>query len=80
MSEWFNGTPKIEEKRLVPYQARWLCPKDDCQGEMKFNGFTWPTGTPGYHHTCTACQYTAAMRGKKYPAIEYKEDGGLDGA
>jgi hypothetical protein len=71
-TSWFSGEPEVVEKELVPYRRVWLCPEDDCDGEMKFNGFTWPTADPGYHHTCTKCGFTAAVHAK-YPGVGYKE-------
>lgn len=72
-SRWFSGTLKIDKKRMVPVQLRWMCPIDDCDGEMKFNGMTWPTGDTGYHHSCNKCGFTAAIRGERYPRIGYEE-------
>ncbi len=74
-TRWFNTEPTIEREPLIPMHASWRCPISDCGGEMKFNGMTWPTGNPGYHHTCDKCEFTAAVRGKKYPCIEYLERG-----
>lgn len=73
-SRWFNAEPKLEERRMVPVQQRWMCPIDVCGGEMKFNGMTWPTGNPGYHHTCDKCGFTAAIHGAKYPRMAYVPD------
>lgn len=72
-SRWFNVEPRIEEKRMVPVQQRWLCPIEECEGEMVFNGMTWPTGDPGYHHTCSKCGFTAAIRGATYPQVVHVE-------
>lgn len=69
--KWFNGTPDVKEVQLIPYQQHWNCPTE-CGGEMHFNGMTWPTGTPGYHHTCDKCGYTAAARGEKYPRVVHR--------
>jgi hypothetical protein len=73
-SRWFKGEPKITTKRMYPVQARWLCPIEGCDGEMKYAGWTWPVNPPGYHHTCHVCGFTAAIHGKKYPCTEYVED------
>ena len=80
MSEWFFGTPIETRQRLVPVRVRWTCPKC-AHGEMVFNGYTWPTGDPGYHHTCTACKHTAAINCHRYPEIRYEDaDGNDEGA
>ena len=73
-SRWFKGEPKIEEQRMIPVNQRWICPIDGCGGEMKFNGMTWPTGSPGYHHSCNKCEFTAAIHGAKYPRMTYVPD------
>ena len=73
-SRWFNADPKIEKRRMVPVQQRWMCPIGDCQGEMKYNGFMWATCDAGYHHTCDKCGFTAAIKGAKYPGIAYVPD------
>lgn len=70
-SRWFDGEPDVSRERVVPVRERWWCPMSDCDGEMTFNGSTWPTGRPGYHHTCGECGFTAAVRGKKYPRITH---------
>jgi hypothetical protein len=75
-ARWFNGEPAITETPMVPVQLRWLCPIDDCGGEMKFNGMVWPTGQPGYHHSCDKCGFTAAVHGK-FPRVEYRPAGVL---
>lgn len=49
------------------YIQKWLCPNRECAGEMKDSGWTWPTGDPGYHHTCSVCGFTAAIHGATYP-------------
>lgn len=72
-SRWFEGDPTIVEKPVVMVRVVWPCPVQGCAGEMKFNGMTWPTGDPGYHHTCTQCRFTAAIRGHQYPGVEYRE-------
>ena len=71
-SRWFNSEPKIVERLMVPIQERWLCPMDSCGGEMKFNGSTWPMSDPGYHHTCTKCEFTAAISSARYPRVTYR--------
>ena len=71
-SRWFNSEPKITERVMVPVEEHWSCPVENCDGEMKFNGMTWPTGNPGYHHTCDKCGFTAAISGKRYPRIAYR--------
>ena len=71
-SRWFNAEPKIEERRMVPVQQRWICPIDGCGGEMNFNGMVWPTGDPGNHHTCNKCGFTAAIWNGKYPQIVWR--------
>jgi len=65
-SRWFNAEPEIAEKPVQTFEQRWMCPMDDCSGEMVFNGLTWPTGDPGYHHTCDTCGFTAAIH-DRYP-------------
>ena len=71
-SRWFSRAPNIAEQPMVPIQERWLCPVEGCEGEMVYNGLTWPTASPGYHHTCTQCRFTAAVRGVHYPKISYR--------
>ncbi len=73
LSRWFKGEPNIEQTPRVPVHSRWLCPQDDCDGEMVANGATWPMNPPGNHHTCDKCGFTAAISGQSYPTIEYKE-------
>jgi len=74
MVEWYRGEPEIESRKVYPVREVWKCPKSDCDGEMEFNGASWPTADPGYHHTCTKCGYTAAIHGKGFPRINYKEE------
>lgn len=59
-SRWFKGVPTVV---IVESEVAWHCPTTDCDGVMKFNGSVWPTGVPGYHHTCTVCGFTAAIKG-----------------
>jgi hypothetical protein len=70
---WFKGEPTVREKVMVPVRQEWACPVEGCNGSMVFNGFTWPTGTPGYHHTCDKCEFTAAARGERFPRTIYRE-------
>lgn len=72
-SGWFKGEVVLTRTPLWPVRVRWPCPVDGCSGEMKINGFVWPTIPEGYHHTCTICGFTAAISGKRYPAVEYEE-------
>lgn len=72
MSEWFGGAPTLKKQPMQTVRVTWPCPKEGCEGEMQFNGYTWLTNPGGYHHTCTVCKYTAALSGKKYPSIEYE--------
>ena len=72
-TRWFNGEPTLSESPVQTIRQRWICPMSDCGGEMVFNGFTWPTGNPGYHHTCNKCAFTAAVHGVKYPRVTYKD-------
>ncbi len=62
ISRWFKGEPNVVE-------GRWLCPKDDCDGEMVNTGWTWPMSNPGYHHECTKCDLVAAITGHQYPEV-----------
>jgi hypothetical protein len=71
-SRWFNGEPNVTRDAMIPVRLRWLCPIESCGGEMIFNGMTWPTGDPGYHHTCNKCEFTAAVHGRRYPSIAYE--------
>lgn len=71
-SRWFHGEPMITKRQVTPVRASWLCPTE-CGGYMVFNGMTWPTGDPGYHHTCDQCGFTAAIHGHRYPEIQYVE-------
>ena len=67
-SRWFNAEPEIEEVEVKAFRQEWLCPKEDCSGKMVSNGYSWPMNPPGYHHTCTECQFTAAPRdGQRFP-------------
>ena len=59
LSGWFKGEPEIAG-------GRWSCPAEGCAGHMVANGFVWPTFDPGYHHTCDACGFTAAIHEHKY--------------
>lgn len=58
-SRWFRPEPNIVE-------GRWRCPHNDCDGYMISNGSVWPMNPPGYHHSCTACGFTAAIKEKIY--------------
>jgi hypothetical protein len=71
-SRWFNDTPDLVETPVTSVRVTWPCPVTGCGGEMKFNGETWLTSAPGYHHTCDRCGFTAALRWKKYPTVEYR--------
>lgn len=66
-SRWFNGKPEVSERLVQTYEQRWLCPVKPCDGEMQFSGMVWPTGDPGYHHTCSKCGFKAAVCGGMYP-------------
>jgi len=62
----------FEQKTEVKtYAVTLSCPvcKD---GEMKFNGYTWPANPEGYHHTCNKCGVTKAIRSRKYPMARYE--------
>jgi hypothetical protein len=72
MSEWFLGEPHIAQVLMVPVQERWLCPKEGCDGEMKFTGERWCTNPYGNHHKCAKCEYTAALRGETFPRIVHR--------
>lgn len=72
VSRWFRGKPKLERFRVEVYEEHWLCPQDGCDGEMLPNGFVWPTGDPGHHHTCNKCEYTAAIHGR-FPRTVHKK-------
>lgn len=72
-SRWLKGEPTLIETPMQPVRVIWPCPMDECAGEMEFNGCTWPMSIPGYHHSCSKCGFTAAIAGKKYPTIEYRE-------
>lgn len=71
-SRWFNQDPQTREQPMRAVRVTWPCPVHPCEGEMVYNGMSWPTGDPGYHHTCTICKFTAAIHGHRYPAIEYR--------
>ena len=73
-SRWFNASPKIKESRMIPVQQIWPCPIDGCKGEMEYNGSMWATCEAGYHHTCSKCNFTAAIKGARYPRIVYVPD------
>jgi hypothetical protein len=74
-SRWFNQKPQITTKPLgKPVKFIWGCPLDGCDGQMIFNGSTWPTGDPGYHHTCDKCGLTAAIHSKRYPYNGFEGD------
>ena len=68
-SRWFNQNPNVSRKEVKTFREIWTCPIDGCEGEMVFNGLIWPTGQPGYHHTCKKCGFTAAIH-DKFPRIE----------
>ena len=59
-SRWFNGAPSVS---VSGGEVVWNCPSTGCNGHMRFNGSVWATGSPGYHHTCTNCGFTAALKG-----------------
>lgn len=67
-SRWFNREPEVRRTEVKTYRETWMCPCDGCHGEMEFNGHTWPTGDPGYHHTCSNCEFTAAVHAC-YPRV-----------
>lgn len=67
-SRWFNQEPKVKRIEVKTFRETWMCPCDGCSGEMTFNGMTWPTGDPGYHHTCSICEFTAAVH-VTYPRV-----------
>ena len=70
--DWFVGTPEIAVRPVRPVRHVWRCPR--CVGgEMVYNGSWWPTGDPGYHHTCSKCGFTTAINGHRYPEIVYEE-------
>ena len=60
-SRWFKGEPTVTERLVQTYEQLWMCPVTPCDGEMRYTGRYWPTGTPGYHHTCNKCGFTAAV-------------------
>ena len=71
-SRWFRGEPEISEVHMATFEQRWMCPMDNCNGEMQYNGSQWPMSPPGYHHTCTECGFTAALCGVSYPRNVYR--------
>ena len=79
-SRWFRGEPFVTRENVAPEIVRWMCPMTDCGGEMRDTGREWVASTqlvgtsgPGHHHECDRCLFTAAIRGPKYPRIEYPE-------
>ena len=70
-SRWFNREPEIERVVVEPVMEIWRCPMEGCGGEMKNNGFVWPSYPPGYHHTCDKCGFTAAIKTGPYPAQRF---------
>ncbi|WP_241299363.1 hypothetical protein [Burkholderia stabilis] len=70
-SRWFNGVPTVA---LSDGEVVWNCPATKCDGTLKFNGSIWPTGTPGYHHTCTSCGFTAAIKGAIFGSPDGEDD------
>ena len=79
-SRWFRGEPFVTRESVAPVIMRWICPMTDCGGEMRDTGDYWEASTQligtsghGHHHQCDRCKFTAAIRGVKYPRIEYPE-------
>ena len=70
-SRWFRGEPNIVRTQVVPVMERWMCPIENCTGEMKSTGGAWPVHPMGYHHKCDQCGFTAALSGVEYPKISY---------
>lgn len=68
-TRWFHGTVRPQRKLVQTFQEIWSCPVTPCDGEMIYNGMMWPTGDPGFHHTCNKCGFTAAIHGAKYPRM-----------
>lgn len=66
-SRWFNQKPATIRKEVRTYLETWPCPIAGCTGEMEDDGFRWSVSPPGIHHTCTVCDFTAAIRGESYP-------------
>lgn len=54
-SRWFKGEPTIVD-------GEWKCPIKGCEGVMKINGRMWLTTDPGIHHTCSDCDFQAALK------------------
>jgi hypothetical protein len=69
-SRWFTGEPEITETPVQTYRQLWTCPACK-EGEMVYAGWIWSTGSPGYHHTCDKCQFTAAIH-TTYPRAIYR--------
>ncbi len=59
---------------MYPVNLRWLCPIDNCGGEMKYAGWQWPVNPAGNHHTCDKCGFTAAVRGERYPRTVFRKN------
>lgn len=72
MSEWFFDAPEMLYTSVDVVRREWRCPEAGCTGTMVFNGFTWPTSDPGYHHACTVCGKVRAIHGHQFPEITYK--------
>lgn len=70
-SRWFNQEPEVRRTEVKTFREEWMCPCDGCPGEMTFNGMSWPTGGPRYHHTCHVCGFTAAVHAN-YPRVVTK--------
>ncbi len=70
MTEWFKGElgPLEKSTEVSTYRVVLTCPKCG-EGKMRFNGMTWPTAPPGYHHQCTKCEYICVIRGHQYPEL-----------
>lgn len=62
-SRWFRGVPAVEVRAG---EVVWACPTAECNGSMEFNGSAWPTGSYGYHHTCSECGFAAAIHGARF--------------
>lgn len=74
-SRWFNEDPEVEYQEIAVVREHWPCPNEGCEGEMEFTGRIWPMPDPGYHHKCSACDFTAAIRGAQYPRNAFHSTG-----
>lgn len=61
---------KFKDENVKPVYRHWLCPQEDCEGEMIGTGHGMTTMGTDWQHRCNKCRYEE-WTNANYPKITY---------